>query len=511
MSLSMFNTILWVPFGIVMIISGAIFLTAGYKRGLWHALISLGATVVAALLGLLLAKPVAEPLARTVFDAVMATAGQEAAMSSQMLMGLVKSLISAALSLVLFSALLLVFAIVLKCVANYIQKNRFQTDSKAMKWAGLGVRAVDTLLFSLLLLIPIYGTIATYGPVAEAVVPQDSAVKIYMQEATSHPAVQLSGAGPVEWVYTGLSNVQMNNATVNVADMAETVEELMGRVEVISNAPAEELPGLTQDMVQFVRADVIEKDWCYDLVQEMLTMAQTTMRQELSGEDLEMADTFMALFQMSKEEFKANGIQILDFTAYILQLGVVDNEENAELVMQSDEFLTRLGSLMNCTRQAVAAKNLMIRSFLQDEVFDGNDQAADAFLADRLFTVAIEEALWKQEAEAFIKMTEARTREEYIEALVLLPCLKFTQEEEDLLPEHFGYDPYEDMYSQAIGGEQYIGENGEQYIIVEGEDGEQKVVTIIGGEGEEGYTGIVIGEDEKEGTVISGSNFVVIG
>ena len=59
MDTSMINLILWIPFLLAVVITGLIFMIGGYRKGIRRALVSLGATVVGAVLSILLAKVIA--------------------------------------------------------------------------------------------------------------------------------------------------------------------------------------------------------------------------------------------------------------------------------------------------------------------------------------------------------------------------------------------------------------------------------------------------------------------
>ena len=59
MDISMIHFILWIPFLVVVVITGLSFMIGGFRKGLRRALVSLGATVVGAVLSILLAKLIA--------------------------------------------------------------------------------------------------------------------------------------------------------------------------------------------------------------------------------------------------------------------------------------------------------------------------------------------------------------------------------------------------------------------------------------------------------------------
>ena len=495
MSVTLLNALLWIPFGIVVTIAGAIFLTSGYKRGLWRALISMGATAVATVASMLIANLLSKPIANSVLKALPPMTEADGSLTPEIMTNLVKGVIGVVLSLVLFSVLLFVFSIVLKYITNRIKNEKLDVDKKSLKWAGLGVRVVDTVLFALLLMLPLYGTIATYAPAAQTVLQmqnsQDSEVQAYVEAVSSHPVVQMSGVGPASWVYTGLSDMQMNEGSVNVADMAQTMGELAKRVETISTASEDQIPELIQELIQYTRKNVIEQPWCYDLAQEALAMMEASMRQGITQEDQSQVDAFLKLFEMSRDEFKENGVQILDFASYLLETGVLENEEKAEQVMRSEDFLARLGALLNCTDQAVAGKNLMLQMTIQEDMFRGNTQEATAFLEGRLSTEATAKEQQTQEAEAFLMLLQAGSWEERVEALLKMPSFAFSEEDMDKLP-----DPM-DWIMEYVYGDMFItdGEDGSVGVIVDGElpDGLTSSV-IVGGDGEisEGFTGTII-------------------
>ena len=55
MSPALISFLLFVPFLVVALITGIFFFINGYKKGLWHALISLGMTVLSAVLSVIIA------------------------------------------------------------------------------------------------------------------------------------------------------------------------------------------------------------------------------------------------------------------------------------------------------------------------------------------------------------------------------------------------------------------------------------------------------------------------
>ena len=117
MSTGLFTFLLFVPFLAVACIVGPMYFRSGYKRGLWRALLSLGATVVATLIALLLANLTAGMLAPSVSKLIP----EDAFDSMGIVRGLAKSLIIGmvqdVLSVLLFGFILIIFLIFI-CIIN---------------------------------------------------------------------------------------------------------------------------------------------------------------------------------------------------------------------------------------------------------------------------------------------------------------------------------------------------------------------------------------------------------
>ena len=168
MSPSLLNLLLWVPFLAVFFISGLIFCISGYKKGLWRALISLGVTVLSAIVSMLLSNAIAKALVPTVVAYVpVDDIFESIPLSESVVNDLVHGLVGSVLSLVLFVVLMFVLTFIFKLVANAIKRKSLITPQKGYKFGGLGVRFVDAVLYTILLLLPIYGTIQTYVPTVQ--------------------------------------------------------------------------------------------------------------------------------------------------------------------------------------------------------------------------------------------------------------------------------------------------------------------------------------------------------
>ena len=111
MSASMINLVLWIPFALVFVISGILFLIAGYRRGVLNALVSMGGTIAAAAVSLGIGKLVAIPLAPVVMKLLP---DMDAGATGAALPGLAEGAAAMVVAMVLFMVLMLILTPVCK-------------------------------------------------------------------------------------------------------------------------------------------------------------------------------------------------------------------------------------------------------------------------------------------------------------------------------------------------------------------------------------------------------------
>lgn len=365
---------LWIPFGIVFLISALIFCRAGYKRGLWRSLISLGATVVSALVSLLLAGLLAKPVTGTVVAALeqWLTSGELEAFRP-LLAGAVKSL----LALLFFSVLLLIIVIITKILTDKYLKKYCMTDRKGMRWGGLGVRLVDALLYTQLLLLPLYGTIAAFFPTVNTVL---TAVAQLQQEeapqqvlelvdtAAKHPLTRLSAVSPAALVYRGLSTVRTEHGSLDIAAAAQSVSGTVERIRALEADVKNETvePEKLRELLHYLRSDVVEQEWFYTACMELVNVIARDGASSGTDELIRFAE----LADMTREDFVVNADALLEFGEFAMQEQVLsrlmDDTEDPYAVMKETGLLAKAGETINATAQAVSVRQLLVQMYLQE-------------------------------------------------------------------------------------------------------------------------------------------------
>lgn len=426
MSPALLNAILWIPFGIVLLIVTLIFLISGYKRGLWRALLSLAATAVSTVLSLLLANWIAPMISGAVVSALPPLDIRDLPLSEELILDLIRGMIGVVLALLLFSVFLFVLSIIIKSVCNHAAGGKLTVNSKGLKWAGVGVRLVDAVVFSLLLVLPLYGTLAAYGPTAQALLlleteeTEESAV--YLDAVVSHPVVKASGTGPVCWVYGELSAVEIGGSKLDITSVVSSAEGLISRMDALSNATEEEKLPLVKDVIGYVREDVIQQDWCYDLVvDQLLGQVKQTLQESIPAEDRALLDELLGICDVSKEQFRDNADELLAFAEYMLEEQLM--EQDPETLVENQVFLKKLGELINSTEQAVALKNLLIVTAVKEELCFGDAEKANQLVRDLLSSSPTEEGLRAQEAKALLMIFTASDPMEMAQALAMHPAM----------------------------------------------------------------------------------------
>ncbi len=327
MPVKILSIALWIPFGIVFLISAILFCRTGYKRGLWRSLISLGATAVSASVSLLLAGLMAQPIA----GALIAALEQRRALGESeafrpLLVGVVKSL----LALIIFSVLLFITAIIAKVLADKYLKKYCMTDRKELRWGGLGVRLIDALLYTQLLLLPLYGTIAAYFPAvntvmtATAQIREDETAQQMLElvdTAANHPVTRLSAVSPASLVYRSLSTIRTEHGNLDITAAARSVSGTIERIQVLeasfqSGTPD---PAMIREFLNYLRNDVVEQEWFYTACMELVDV----IAEKGAADGSEEMVRFSELAAMSREDFVVNAEALLEFGEFAMQERIV--------------------------------------------------------------------------------------------------------------------------------------------------------------------------------------------
>lgn len=480
--------LLFIPFGLLLVIFAAIFLTVGYKKDLGRSLVSLAASAVALVVSLLLAKLLGWLLSGGAASLLSGLLPAEEGMGGSLVQSVAQSAAQAVLSFVLFGLFFIIALIVLKSVGKKIswdKLDKLNTGTAKTKVAGMGVRLVDALLVVLMLLLPLYGTLAFAVPPVSAVMDlsvtrfmkgdtpalsdgiadeadglsydaeelledyatsdreetpsadSDAEMRELVKAVEGHPVLALYKYGPADWVYSSLSSVSMNGQTIDIARAAKVLEGLLDRlmafVEAQEDPDGQKILGACEELVSYTRRNVVEERWFYNIVMAVLgemdkAVAQLPDDGEETGFEsgLETYKQIRSLADMSYADFKSNGVAVLGFAEYILKSDLLQTLQedpeslfSQEMTKTMEEVGTRVGGLINHSKQAVVLKKLVLQQSAYSQlrykytykdadgfVYDYDErsafEASKAFVDTYCDDEPAAEELWQKEGLAFL-------------------------------------------------------------------------------------------------------------
>lgn len=373
----MINFLLWLPFLLTAIIAGIIFCITGYKKGLFRSLISLGVTFVSAVLSMLLANLTAPVLVPAISGLIPEIDTANDIVPPEMIQTLINGVIQDFISLMLFSVLFFVLTIVLKLVYNAIKHRDVFTEKKATRYGGAGVRFVDAILYALLLLLPLYGSISTYAPVASSVAPvifsdeseeSSSELSDALYTAEHHPVVVMSNASPAKLFYNGLSGFRFNGATIDIPQIMNTIGKTITMAKDLIGKDIRDYGDEELELIAHLRENVVDSEWFYALSSGLMTSVKDSLTAD--PEDSALNKELIDMLQdMSKEDFKANCTVLLDVSDFAIRNGVISSiaEDDVDLdELYKAGFFDEMSKAVNHSPQLAAMKTLMINSAVSE-------------------------------------------------------------------------------------------------------------------------------------------------
>lgn len=441
MSPSLLNLLLWVPFLTVFFISGLIFCISGYKKGLWRALISLGVTVLSAIASMLLSNVIAKALVPTVVAYVpVDDIFESIPLSESVVNDLVHGLVGSVLSLVLFVVLMFVLTFIFKLVANAIKRKSLITPQKGYKFGGLGVRFVDAVLYTILLLLPIYGTIQTYMPTVQTVLnfvddSEDVAeIKQYIEVLSSHPVALMTKPTPIAAIYKGLQNFELNESKVNIPEIVETTGKTVTMLKDLTEKDPTEFGEDELEIIEHLRENVVEQDWFYSVFSEAIASIKTQLPTDSEDERVQI---LLSMLDMNKDDFKENCTALLDIFDLVIRhdlINMIKNEEIDIVKLYDSGCLTEALRIVNSSNQLHAIKAMTIEDVVT-ELFEEKPELAKEFLK----TVSLEklstDAQLKAEVEAIGAVISSPSNGSILEVVVRHPM--FSERSLTILLENF--------------------------------------------------------------------------
>jgi hypothetical protein len=425
--------ILWLPFVFLFAIYGTIYSIRGYKKGLYRSLVSVGATVVSGIISALLAKFFAVGIADNAYNAMLAeTVDDTNAIYTELIELFAKGILQGFVALFMFSAILFFLTIILKVIAGVIVKDKFEPENKIMRWSGLGVRFVEAIIFSLLLLLPIYGTMATYLPVAEEIIglvdtPAEQGGEVSATEIigqiNNHPLLKAAKTKPMQVIYNGIAESKVENTNLNLPKIVSSVSGIFEQLKGIENLPENEQKAAVQSLIKYIDKNLVGQEWFYDiylLAKDELVKMYNSSTGDLSGEEKKIADEFIKTLDISEKDFQSCIKESLNFAEYLLESDIIEKIKNEDAnALYSDECLYNFGKWLNCNESMLSVKKMIVMSFL-GKFMDSEDNLMNVLSKVNL-KIHTNKEEQKKEAGAILVMLKGDNKLVIAEALVRHP------------------------------------------------------------------------------------------
>lgn len=237
MSSTTVSLIVWSPFLFFALLFGIIFCLFGYKRGAARAGISIGSTIIACILSILVAKLIAGGLSG-VFSPMLADAlkSSDLKAGADEIASLSASLASAVAAVVLYIPVFAILVSIIKPVVSVIFKRIIPKPKHiANKIGGLSVSLIDAFLLSILIMLPIYGTLGITGDAIDTFADKnDESVKL-VSAATDPFIVDVANLPPFSTVYDSLMTCKIGNTSVSISGTLRDTAAVLRDANGVSN------------------------------------------------------------------------------------------------------------------------------------------------------------------------------------------------------------------------------------------------------------------------------------
>jgi hypothetical protein len=406
------NVLIWGVFFGVLLVSGVLFGIFGYKKGTWHALISLGTTVVSFGCSLLLSHGIAIAVTPWLAQKHLSFEGAAVPLGDAFVDIITSGILKSIVTLILFVLLMPVLTAVFKCIGNCIQKDRLVTDTKQHRIGGLGVRIVDAVVFTVMFLFPVYGTVCAYAQTAGTIqtvgtlvadtIENDIVLTDFMdadlqkdmmqnmefpavtrmsekaspssskkdnpvlQTIYKHPLVSLASCKPMRVVYAPIHTVSVYDQPIQLNEIVLDIGECIAQIELLIDTETPPTQQQQEKMLWILQNKLIKTDWFYALYSQSITQAKESMQN--TPYDTAFSRQVCDALQVSQEQFDEITVPLLDFAEYLVTSQVLNQfaESRGDVtVLQKNDFYMQLANVLNANESITALKGLLLQNAIQ--------------------------------------------------------------------------------------------------------------------------------------------------
>ncbi len=242
--------LLWLPFALAVLLTVVPYSISGIKKGTVRSVISLIATLAAGVCSVFASYWLSGLLKPTVQEALHGYIPEEVPAF------LLDGILRAAVALLLYPIFLIILTSVLKWIGRLLTAGWHKARNPLSKAAGLAIRLIDCGVFALLLTLPLYGTLAMYGPVVQdmmALGGEQAQWDDTLEQVQSHPLVSIAGTDAPQVLYQVLAQGEVNTQ-ITGPGLGEALTDVMAFTQTAAENPE----GLTREDLQSLITSLVE-------------------------------------------------------------------------------------------------------------------------------------------------------------------------------------------------------------------------------------------------------------
>lgn len=378
MTVSNLNLLLWAPFLLVVVLSSIRFVFTGWRKGLWLSLIYLAISLLAGALAIPIVRFLApaasgrlSPLLLELLPLVLHTQDP-----------LVQSLLQMAGALLLYPLIFFLLALVSRLVIGALVKPLLADSEKRRRLGGLITGTAHALIYPILLLLPLYGTLAAFMPTAQAFLSfapeEETQASAYVEVMAEHPVVKLCATAPVQWYYRGLSSVELDGASLDLANAAKGAREVLDELQRLRGADPEKQAGMLPDLIQVLDSGVLDTTWCYRLVCDI------GVDKLFEAQDIPVLGQWLASLKgISRQDYRQTVDSLITLTEQLQETEklptLLSGEDILEL-LQDPQITAPLDTFLESTPQTRELKTILLVYCTSQLLFDGDGISARTFV-----------------------------------------------------------------------------------------------------------------------------------
>ena len=403
---------LWIPFAFMLLISGLIFAIRGWKKGLPRTVLYLISTVLAAIVALLVSRLLSRFVSPPLVDLISQKMTVPEGMGSGLAMSLIEGIIRAAVSMLLFPFFLFLFNILIRLIATHIRIPFLDLPKYRMPGVALAIGLVTAVFYSILMMLPLYGTIGAYVPTIRSVLEMtgeevDEETNRILRELGDHAMVKVAYSGPAAALYDELTALPFGESNIKLPDVTRSMKRLAESFQELEECEPGDEESELLDFAYTFRREVVRQPWCYDVCMGVVTEVRKEVEHEIdmdymTDEEVEFLEDMLETLECSEEVFVENLDSFTDLTILMLEEDGIELIENGDLTaLRKTGILEETGKLFNSNDEGVALKKMLMTIILSDAV-GGDFETAMEILEEADIEEFEDERDQLEEAEAIL-------------------------------------------------------------------------------------------------------------